>query len=279
MIRPGKGSKQVVATVAVLAGLAAAPASAVASIQVGSDLSFAPGGTANACILSTPPCTMVLYDAHYGSAFPGVSPTAGSVTGFSIRSASADTVTFRLARLLKKNVAASGAGTGPTVTLPAAGTYSYPASLPISVGDRVGIDTSLTRAFQGLPCATGDRGHEFTYSPVLVNGGPFQPGDANSICELLVNATVEPSNRFKVGRAGKLRRGRALLPVKVPGPGKLKLKGNGVKSGKAKVKRAGKAKLSVRPTGGATGSLKVKITFSPTGGVPRTKKPKLKLKR
>ena len=45
---------------------------------------------------------MVLYDAHYGSAFPGLSPTAGTVTGFSIRSASADTVTFRLARMTKK---------------------------------------------------------------------------------------------------------------------------------------------------------------------------------
>ena len=179
--------------------------------------------------------------------------------------------------------------------MPGAGTYSYATNIPIRAGDRVGIDTSLTRAFQALPCASGDGGHEFTYSPVLVNGGPFQGGDANSICELLVNATVEPSNAFKVGKPGKVRGGKAILPVTVPGPGTLKLRGKGVKPRGAggavavtsqKVKKAGKVKLAVRPKGGVRGKLartgkagtKVKITFSPTGGVPRTKKPKLKLK-
>ena len=157
------------------------------------------------------------------------------------------------------------------------------------------IDTSTTRAFQALPCGSTDRGHEFTYFPVLTDGGPFQPGDANSICELLVNATVEPSNAFKVGKPSKVRRGKAILPVTVPGPGTLKLRGKGVKPRSAggavavtsqKVKKAGKVKLAVRPKGGVSGRLartgkagtKVKITFSPTGGVPRTKKPKLKLK-
>lgn len=227
---------------------------------------------------------MVLYAARAGNEFRGVSPTHGTVTSFSIRSASADTVTFRLARLIKKNSAASGAGTGPTATLPAPGIYSYPTSIPIRAGDRVGFDTSLTRAFQALPCSPG--GREFTYFPVLTDGGPFVRGDANSSCELLVNATVEPSNAFKVGKPGKVRRGKSILPIKVPGPGKLKLRGKGVKPRKAKVKVAGKTKLAVRPTGGVNGNLaragkaeaKVKITFSPTGGVPRTKKPKLKLR-
>ena len=104
--------------------------------------------------------------------------------------------------------------------MPAAGTYSYATDIPIRAGDRVGIDTSLTRAFQALPCASSDGGHEFTYFPVLTDGGPFQPGDANSICELLVNATVEPSNAFKVGKPGKVRAARrsSRSPSRDPAP-------------------------------------------------------------
>jgi DNA-binding beta-propeller fold protein YncE len=102
-----------------------------------------------------------------------------------------------------------------------------------------------------------------------------------------IAAPAAPSNRFKFGKL-KLNRkkGTALLIVKVPDPGRLVLRGKGIKKVKRAAKHAGNVKLPVRLVGKAkkklakTGTSKVtaRVTFTPNGGKSLTKKRKLKLK-
>jgi hypothetical protein len=95
-----------------------------------------------------------------------------------------------------------------------------------------------------------------------------------------VSLTSTPINTFTHG-ALKRKNGGATVTVKVPGPGLLKLLSAG-KKGKPKpiravtkkLKKPGKVKLTLKPTGWgkkqleATGKLpfKVKLTYKPTGG-------------
>ena len=278
--------RQVVA-VSILAFTAAAllPANSAASITFGSDLSGAPSATPDDCTpLSTPPCTHLLVGVRGGSAFPAASPTSGTVKRFGIQSGAADTVTFRLGRLTPNSpVMGRGAGTGPTVTLPAAGAYSFPADLRVRVGDLVGVDSSSVSAVS-KSCPPG--GLYYTFFPTLVNSGRFQSVDSNSTCELLVNATVEPDNEFTFRKPRRNRnRGTATLPVVVPGPGGLTLTGRRIKKATADAARAGRVTLPVKPTAKLRGRLNrkgsatvnAKVRFEPDGGHPGTQAEQVEL--
>jgi hypothetical protein len=85
------------------------------------------------------------------------------------------------------------------------------------------------------------------------------------------------SNEFGFGKMNKNeRKGTAKLTVKVPGPGDLELRGNGIKTASKDAFRAGKVKLTVKPTGTAkqklnqAGEAKVgaAVTYTPDGGTP-----------
>ena len=262
---------------------------------MGSDLTLPPTPVAQNCGLSTPPCSLVTLGEHTGNPFPEFSPTAGVVTGFRIRTGAAASVTFRIVRFQTPNSATAGitgAGTGPTASLPGAGTFSFPAaSLPIKVDETVGIDTSSVRANAAPPCDSGG-GYSIVH-PVLTDGGPFQPSDANSACELLVSATVEPSNAFKVGKL-KLNkeRGTGTIKVTLPGPGDLIVAGKNVQGKQAKaigtkVKKAGAVTIKLKPVGRGrkkmrnTGKVasKLKLTFTPTGGTQSVRRKKVTLKK
>jgi hypothetical protein len=101
----------------------------------------------------------------------------------------------------------------------------------------------------------------------------------------------KPSNAFSLGKP-KLNKekGTAKLPVTVPGPGNLTLAGKGVvKQRPALVSRAvsaaGTVKLLVKSKGkkkrtlDRTGNVKVKVkvTYTPTGGSPNTETKRIKL--
>jgi sugar lactone lactonase YvrE len=95
------------------------------------------------------------------------------------------------------------------------------------------------------------------------------------------------SNRFKFGKLKLNRRkGTATLTVVVPGPGRLTLKGRGVRRATAMARRAGTLKLLVRAMGTAkrtlarTGTVKLKalVTFAPTGGTALTRPKLVRLK-
>lgn len=113
----------------------------------------------------------------------------------------------------------------------------------------------------------------------------FNGGD---LCVASVPA-APPSNAFSFGKA-KLnkRKGTARLPVKVPGPGTLKLRGKGlVPQRSSAAVGAGTVKLTIKPKGKTKRKLKkkgrakvtAKVTYTPTGGDHRTKSKKLTLKR
>jgi hypothetical protein len=268
----------------VVAATTVSPAPASGSITIGSDLRLVPSPIADTCILSTPPCTEVLAGAHDGNRFSAASPTDGTVTSFGIRSAAADTVTFRLARL-NASTKATGAGTGPTTTLPGRGKFSFPAHLRVHVGDVVGVDTSSVSAYPD-DCPGG--GFSLTYHPTLVDGGPFRPIDANGICELLVNAKVQPANSFELKTPKRNQNnGTAKLPVLLPGPGRVAVSGKGVKGSTERAPEAGKVKLPIKPRGKVKRHLrnrgkvkvKAKITFRPVGGHSRSESKTVKLIR
>jgi Tol biopolymer transport system component len=96
------------------------------------------------------------------------------------------------------------------------------------------------------------------------------------------------SNHFKIGKP-KLnkRRGTAILPVRIPGPGKLVLFGKGVKRKAKHAAQAGKVRLKVKPKGKAkrklrehhSAKVKAKVTYAPTGGKLRTKEKTVRLVR
>jgi len=266
--------------------LVAMPSSAEAAITIGSDLSATPGTQALNCAPAPAPCTNLLGGVHTGNPFPARSPTSGTVLSFGVRSASADTLTFRLGSTSGvQATAGSGAGTGPTVHLAGPGAFSFPANLPISAGDLVGFDSSSSRAYGDcfVPGAFFN-----SYSPPLVDGAAPQStaGGGSGACELLVNAVVEPSSSFTFG-AVKLNKalGSAKLSVAFPGPGSAVLSGPKVKRFQTSDAFAGTLKLPVKPTKRTkkkllrTGKQKVAVTvtFSPTGGTPSSQSAKIKL--
>jgi hypothetical protein len=292
---------------AALALLAAAlfPATSDALITVGSDLSLPAATTSDNCNLSTPPCTHMLIGVRAANLFPARSPTSGVIVSWGIKSGvlsgANDTVTFRLGQL---NPASSGSpgsgsvtgdGTGPTVALHEPGIYSFPGpGIPIKAGDFVGVDSTSTRAVSAASTCAFPGSSYSTYHPVLANGGSFQLPEATSICELLVNAVVQPSSVFSFGNVS-YKKGTATLRVNVPGPGELSLSGKGVAkqaTGRQAtvsktVTEAGVATLKIKPKGktkkklAQTGKAKVKVsvTFSPVGGTPNTEKHTIKLKK
>jgi hypothetical protein len=116
------------------------------------------------------------------------------------------------------------------------------------------------------------------------------PGDTFHVNPASASTTLEvkPQNAFKLGKP-KLNRhtGGAVLVATLPGPGRLALKGKGIKSEKVKVAKAGKARLVVRPTGKLAATLKavgkakakLRVTFTPSGGDPKSKSLSLRLAR
>ncbi len=295
-----------------LATAALAPAISQATITVGSDLSRTPTSSANTCQLSTAPCTLLTANVHAGNLYPATSPTNGTVVGWGIRTGvtcgpvigpcnATDLVTFRLGRLIPGTNTAAGVATGPTValngknTVGPPGVYFFPGPGPaIHVGDAVGINTSATWAISAFPGACGQGAFYVALHPVPADGGSPQVFDANSNCELLVNAVVEPSTKLKFGKLQGPFKGIYFLVVEVPGPGKLSLSGKGVArqatAGVAriskKISKAGKTKVRIKPKGRAADALAsrgkakvtVKVKFSPVGGSPGTTRHKLILR-
>jgi hypothetical protein len=180
---------------------------------------------------------------------------------------------------------------GPRTLTPNA-VNTFPASVAVQAGDLLGfhaasVNSGLTfvgepadlRAFRFGNLADGQ-------SEDFVQAG----GD-----RLNIAAVFNPSNAFDIlGAKRNKRKGTATLSVRVPNPGELVIAGKGVKRAGAAgavvaktVTAPGKVKLKVRAKGklrqklNATGkaALKPKVTFTPTGGDPRTKSTKVKLRK
>lgn len=134
-------------------------------------------------------------------------------------------------------------------------------------------------------------GYDFTRAVALQGNGVLLAGDSTSGAAAILRVitgspTIQPRNVFSFRRVRRNRRtGSAKLFVTVPGSGKLVLVGRGLKRVERHAPGAATAVLSVKAKGKAArvldqrGKLKVKanVTYTPTGGAPRTRAKRITL--
>jgi DNA-binding beta-propeller fold protein YncE len=145
--------------------------------------------------------------------------------------------------------------------------------------------------------ATGCRGNVFaveeasTFARIQRFGEPGTPAPP---CDgLIVDPIGElppkpPSNRFRFAGLVKNRsNGSAVLYVQIPGPGKVNLNGRGFRRLVRRAHRATRVRLPVKPKvrlrqfleQHGKGRIRVAVTFTPTGGIPRTREKVIVLRR
>lgn len=178
---------------------------------------------------------------------------------------------------------------GPQTRMPG-GTAenTFPANVRVRTGDLLGLHTVTA-----TPCAFKDPGGRVALFSGDLADGEAAGFAAGSEIGLDIQAVFVPDNAFSLGKA-KLnkKKGTASLTVDVPNLGELTGSGKGVKVANAAVisktvTAPGKVKLTIKAKGrkqktlNETGKVKVKpkITYTPTGGDPRTQSVKVKLKK
>lgn len=179
---------------AVVVAVLALPASASAAQTFGSLLKNSPAPGPDPCVDTVPgPCTLVGYINPNDAGDPVTSPApaSGVIVRFRIRSAGAESVTFRLATVTKQGdtYLAQAVATGPTVTLQGTGEIEdFPARLGVSQGNHVALDAPSTRMVYN------QGGNEYTplYAPPLVEGQGQRGQNGEPTGELLVQAVMEP---------------------------------------------------------------------------------------
>jgi hypothetical protein len=222
------------------------------------------------------------------------SPVNGAVTLWRIRSGDTGGFTsFQVVKPLGGNLF-TGAGTTDVFPVPADAITSFaPASLPISIGDSIGVRNDA--AFGGLKFfSTDPQASSDFWAPALQDGAPGRaPIGPPAPIELTINADISPTNAFTVGVTSRnKRKGTATITANLPNAGELIASGQGVKAaGVAAISKTvtapGAATLVIRAKGkkkaklNDTGKVKLKptITFTPTGGTASTLSTKVKLKK
>ena len=187
-------TKKLTAVVVAVLGLFALPASGQASDTFGSLLKNAPANGPNPCVDGVPgPCTLVGYINPNDAGDPVTSPAPydGVVVKVRIRSAAAESVTFRFATVgaPQGDVAnAQIAADGPTVTLQGTGEIEeYAARVAVKQGVHVALDApSASMVYnQG-----GDK-FTYLYAPPLVKGDSPRASQGEPTGQLLVQAVIE----------------------------------------------------------------------------------------
>lgn len=156
--------------------------------------------------------------------------------------------------------------------------------------DRFEVCTWATGCKEGLR-TRGDRVLPFPSAVVVDPGGAVYVADLGAsriLCLGEPGGTPCIRNLFgfrelKLDRS----RGTAILEVKVPGPGRLRLRGKGVKSVQRHPEAGGIISLPIRPRSGTRQVLKlggkarvqVRVTYVPTNGGPHTKTKRIELRK
>jgi hypothetical protein len=158
-------------------------------------------------------------------------------------------------------------------------------SVPVKAGDVLGLNAGT-----GSPgCVFGVPG-DAAYFRADVQSGEFAP---EPDVRLNITAVLNPSNTFTLGATTRnKKKGTATIAANVPNRGTLTASGKGVRrTGAAVISKVvtapGKVKLRIRARGRKrrtllrTGrvKLKVRITYTPTGGDPRIRSRKVTLKK
>lgn len=293
--RPGLQSKARLALGGCLAALslAASAPSAPAAVTIGSNLGRAPD-TVDESNSTWSQATLPASSAASGGV---VSPVNGTVTHGRIRvGEESSPIAFRLIRPVGGGVF-TGAGTSATLFPGTNATFGFDLSLPIRIGDRIGLNCILCSPIgdAGKYFISGVAGSEaLKWVPSLGDGDAGRAPTLTIDYEVAINADIEPTSGFTLGQVMRnKKKGTARLTVNLPNPGELAASGNGVRASSAghavisKAVGAGPAALLIKAKGkkkrklNRKGKVKlnVAVTYTPTGGNPSTQPTKLKLKK
>jgi hypothetical protein len=259
------------------------------AVTIGSNLATPDTTNGPGCNI---PCTVTNLALPVANTAPGGlnSPVNGTVTSWRVRANAGPNLRLRILRP-GGGVTYTGAGTsgpagfaGPGISDP------IPTSLPIALGDAIGLESPNGNLIYGLT-VQGTSG--FWNMPVLAEGSTRPADGTGAGREVLVQATVEPTNSFSlVGQPVRnKKKGTAIVTVNVPNPGQLDSSGTGINIAEtAAVKTVtapGPVKFLIRATGKKAKKLKKKgkvgvtatFTFTPTGGAPSTQPVPVQLKK
>jgi hypothetical protein len=244
-------------------------------VTIGSNLSAIPAIT----VCPAVDCTATNLTLVPATVAPGglTSPVNGTVTSWGFRStgaAAGDPVRLRVLRGVTTAVFPTGTGAGTSAAVPdASGVVGpNPTSLAIGAGDSVGLDFNSAVVAANTPSA---RMTDWLVPP-LADGSTRDASGTFSNTELLVQATVEPTNTVTFGTVvPNKKKGTATVTMTVPNAGALSYGGLGVKVvGPASAAAPGDFQLIVKATGKGRKKLTKKgrasaafnVGFTPVGG-------------
>ncbi len=217
-------------------------------------------------------------------------PGSGTITSWSHNAAadSGQTMTFKVFRRVTGSTYMVVGHDGPR-SLTGGAVNTFPANIGVKPGDVIGLFFSVAPPAKAWFFAAPDAFLRRNGNLADGQSGVFDPDPDR---RLNVTAVFVPTNVFTLRGVNLHRKkGTATLKVNVPNPGELVLSGNGVKgvgaSRAVAVTAPGIARLPIRAKGkkretlNETGRVRVKlkITYTPTGGDPSTQSRKLKLRK
>jgi hypothetical protein len=258
----------------VAAGLAAFAGSAQGAVVIGSDLTATANDNFGCNSFDCTATNVILPSAASGGL---ISPVNGTVTSWSFKSGSAGGNPIRL-RVLRQTSGGTvfpvftGAGTSAPVPAAIGVVGPNATSLPIKAGDSVGLDFFASLVEANTPGAR----QAFWIMPPLADGSTRQSNSTFENGEVMVQATVEPTNTITLGAITRnKKKGTATVTITVPNAGQLSYAGTGVTvTGPASVAAPGDVQLTVKATGKKAKKLKRKgkasvsfgTTFTPNFG-------------
>ncbi len=271
-----------VAAVAVT-GLAFA-GTAQASVTIGSSLAATPAGTAPAGCNSFP-CTAVNNGLNASATAPdGLwSPVNGTVTSWRMKSNSAGFAGFRVLTSVGGTTFTGGPDATPEPVTAGGISGPFADSQPIKIGDSIGLNSQAGMLDQAVnPGAS----QVSWFNPTLSEGATLA-GNAGGGYEVLVQATIEPTNAISFGKVRKNKKnGKAIVTMTVPNPGTLLYTHKGIKVvGPPTVTAPGDVQLVIKPKANIRRKLDEKgkarvgfnVRFTPTGGTLATQHENVKL--
>ena len=281
----GKG---LLATGLTVAALAASVGPAQGAVTIGSNLTppttmdNMPGCNfaCTATNLSLPPANQ--------AAGGLVSPVNGNVTSWRALANVTDGLRLRVLRQVN-GTTYQGVSTSAEFNSAGMDTGQVAASLPIRIGDTIGLNSSNGRLIYGQTPGASVAAWFLAPTGPLADGATRAADTTANNLEALVQATIEPTNTLTFGTVTRnKKKGSAKVTMSVPNAGELIYSGNGlVISGPPKVAAAGDIKVGVkafrrnREKLFRKGKLRVsfQVSFQPSFGSLRTTTEKLTLRK
>jgi hypothetical protein len=247
----------------IVTALAASVGSAQGAVTIGSNLT-APLPFDN--LNCNSPCTAVNLNLPATSQAPGGlnSPVNGTVTSWRAKANVTDRLTLRVLRQTG-GLSFTAAATGAEFNSAGSDTGQVATSLPIAIGDTIGLNSAMGRLIEGE--TTGATMGSFV--PPLADGATLA-ATAVPNREVLVQATIEPTNTVTAGTIVRnKKKGTATVTITVPNAGQLSYTGTGVNvTGPASIAAPGDVQVTVRATGKKRKKLnkkgKVSVSFGTT---------------